>query len=302
MRQILPGGTQPWHAFDESKAGHYSQLLLKRCVEDRNPMLRLMEDKYRSRELVKSKEVCNLTELYQWSEDASIDWNSLPARCVIKANHWSGDALFIMDNGPEPLANIPRKFRLLSRRESGYRVIRNWRDQYGRLWPRWRIQRALKKCLKKEYPTQLEWGAANIHPRGVMVEELLTDNNNLPNDWKVHVFNGKAGFIQYDTGRMTDHSQSIYTLEGQRIHQTNGLWSEKHTPDEIVSILGQDGIRELIDIAERLAEDIDYTRVDLFHADGKWFFGEFTNYHNSCHPQSLEWEELAGSLWLSDTL
>ena len=155
MRQILPGGTQPWHAFDESKTGHYSQLLLKRCVEDRNPMLRLMEDKYRSRELVKSKEVCNLTELYQWSEDASIDWNSLPDRCVIKANHWSGDALFIMDNGPEPLANIPRKFRLFSRRESGYRVIRNWRDQYGRLWPRWRIQRALKKCLKKNIQPNL---------------------------------------------------------------------------------------------------------------------------------------------------
>jgi hypothetical protein len=52
-------------------------------------------------------------------------------------------------------------------------------------------------------------------------------------------------------------------------------------------------------IAERLAEDIDYTRVDMFLADGKWYFGEFTNYHNSCHPQSIEWEELAGGLWLN---
>ena len=48
---------------------------------------------------------------------------------------------------------------------------------------------------------------------------------------------------------------------------------------------------------ERLAEDIDYTRVDLFLADGKWYFGEFTNYHNSCAPQSIEWEKLAGGLW-----
>ena len=100
---------------------------------------------------------------------------------------------------------------------------------------------------------------------------------------------------------MTDHSQSIYTLEGQRIHQTNGLWSEKHTPDEIVSILEPEGIRELIDIAERLAEDIDYTRVDLYYADGKWYFGEFTNYQSSCHPQSNEWEELGGRLWLNES-
>ena len=97
---------------------------------------------------------------------------------------------------------------------------------------------------------------------------------------------------------MTSHSQSIYTLEGQRIQQTDGLWSETHTPDEIVSILGKEGIDQLVTIGERLAEDIDYTRVDLFLADGKWYFGEFTNYHNSCHPQSKEWETLAGNLWL----
>ena len=98
MAELLPGGVYPWHAYDASKAGHYSQLLLKRCVEDRNPLLPLMEDKYRSRELVASKEVCHLTELYHWSENVDIDWDNLPERCVIKTNHWSGDVLFIMDN------------------------------------------------------------------------------------------------------------------------------------------------------------------------------------------------------------
>ena len=57
-----------------------------------------------------------------------------------------------------------------------------------------------------------------------------------------------------------------------------------------------DRINKLVHIAERLW-GIDYTRVDLFLADGKWYFGEFTNYHNSCHPQSIEWEKLAGGLW-----
>ena len=295
--KLLPGGVHPWHAFDESKAGYYSQLQLKRCVEDRNPLLPIMEDKYRSRELVLKKNVCHLTELYHWSEEVEIDWDNLPERCVIKTNHWSGDALFIMDNGPEPLANIPRKFRMFSRTDNRYRVIRNWRDQNGKPWPKWRIERSLRWCLRQEFPVPLEWGAANIKPRGVMIEELLTDNNALPNDWKVHVFHGKAGFIQYDTGRMTSHSQSIYSLDGQRIQQTNGRWSEELTPDEIVSILGKDGIDELVHIAERLAEDIDYSRVDLFLADGKWYFGEYTNYHNSCHPQSIEWEKLGGALW-----
>lgn len=263
-------------------------------------MLVSMEDKYRSRALVESKGVGHLTELYHWSEDVAIDWDNLPNRCVIKTNHWSGDALFIMDNGEEPLANIHRKFRLFSRGDNRYRVIRKWRDQNGKFWPKWRIERTLRWCLRQDFPSSFEWGAANIRPRGIMIEELLTDENRLPNDWKVHVFHGKAGFIQYDIGRMGSHSQSIYTLDGQRIHQENAFWSEQNTPDEIVSILGQDTIDELIHIVERLAEDIDYTRVDMFFSEGKWYFGEFTNYHNSCHPQSTEWEELAGGLWLTN--
>ena len=95
MAELLPGGVHPWHVYDASKAGYYSQLQLKRCMEDRNPLLPLMEDKYRSRELVASKEVCHLTELYHWSEDVDIDWDNLPERCVIKTNHWSGDALSV---------------------------------------------------------------------------------------------------------------------------------------------------------------------------------------------------------------
>lgn len=300
MADLVPGGTHPWHVFDDSKSGHYSQLLLKRCLEDRNPLLVSMEDKHRSRALVESKGVGHLLDLYHWSEDVAIDWDNLPDRCVIKTNHWSGDALFIMDNGEEPLTNIHRKFRLFSRGDNRYRVIRKWRDQNGKFWPKWRIERTLRWCLRQDFPSSFEWGAANIRPRGIMIEELLTDENRLPNDWKVHVFHGKAGFIQYDIGRMGSHSQSIYTLDGQRIHQENAFWSERDTPDEIVSLLGQDTIDELIHIAERLAEDIDYTRVDMFFSEGKWYFGEFTNYHNSCHPQSIEWEKLAGGLWLKD--
>ena len=301
IKGLLPGGRCPWHRYNESKKGHYSQLLLERAHKDRNPLLPLTEDKYRSRELVASKGVCHLTELYHWSEDVTIDWDNLPERCVIKPNHWTGDALFIMDNGPVPLVNIPRKFRFMTNRFNRYRVIRNWRDQNGKYWPKWRIERLLRWTMRHEFPVPLEWGAATIAPRGIMIEELLTDNNHLPDDWKVHVFHGKAGFIQYDIGRFTTHSQSIYTLDGQRIHQSNPNFSQEHTPDEIVSLLGKDGIDELVHIAERLAEDIDYTRVDLYYADGKWYFGEFTNYQSSCHPQSNEWEELGGRLWLNES-
>ena len=303
MSGILPGGVLPFHRLIDDNKDHYSQLLLKRCLHDRNPLLPKMEDKYQAREVVEEKKSGNLPKLYHWSDQThKIPWNKLPLRCVIKTNHWSGDALFIMDNGEEPIAGIERKLNPFSRTINRYRVIRNGRDQNGGFWPRWRIERKLKSCLKQDFPVPLEWGASSISPRGIMVEELLLDKGEIPADWKVHVFHGKAGFIQYDIGRMKDHSQAIYDLTGNRIHQTNPPWPQANMPDEIISILGQNKLDELIKISQKLAEDIDYSRVDFFLSDDKWVFGEFTNYHNSCQPQSDEWEVLAGNLWLKRPL
>jgi len=300
MSGILPGGVMPFHRLIEEKKNHYSQLLLKRCLHDRNPLLPKMEDKYQARGVIEGKKSGNLPELYHWSDQThKIPWDKLPLRCVIKTNHWSGDTLFIMDNDKEPIAGIERKFNPFSRSDNRYRIIRKGRDQNGGFWPRWRIERRLKSCLKKDFPTPLEWGASNISPRGVMVEELLLDKGKIPPDWKVHVFHGKAGFIQYDIGRMKNHSQAIYDLTGNKIFQTNPPWSQANTPDEIISILGQKKLDELIKISQKLAEDIDYSRVDFFLSGEKWVFGEFTNYHNSCQPQSDEWEVLAGNLWLN---
>ena len=303
MSGILPGGVLPFHRLIDDNKDHYSQLLLKRCLHDRNPLLPKMEDKYQAREVVEEKKSGNLPKLYHWSDQThKIPWNKLPLRCVIKTNHWSGDALFIMDNGEEPIAGIERKLNPFSRTINRYRVIRNGRDQNGGFWPRWRIERKLKSCLKQDFPVPLEWGASSISPRGIMVEELLLDKGEIPDDWKVHVFHGKAGFIQYDIGRMKNHSQAIYDLKGNKIPQTNPPWPQANMPDEIISILGQKKLDELIEISQKLAEDIDYSRVDFFLSDDKWVFGEFTNYHNSCQPQSDEWEVLAGNLWLKRPL
>ena len=299
MNDILPGGYPPHHRFLPEKEGWYSQLLLKRCVEDRNPLLPIMEDKYKSRELVESRNASRLPKLYHWAEmDASIPWDDLPERCVIKTNHWSGDTLFLIDNAAVPLANVERKLRVFGKGENRYKIIRNGRDQNGAFWPRWRIERKLQRCLKKDFPVPLEWGAYAITPRGVMIEELLTVDNAVPEDWKVHVFHGKAGFIQNDRGRMGVHAQGIYDVEGVRIQQSNAMWSQEGMPDEIHSLLGVEVLRDLVETAERLAGDIDYTRVDFYLCGSEWVFGEYTNYHNSCAPQSDEWEKLGGSLWL----
>ena len=297
---ILPGGKCSWHRFDDSKKGDWSQKMLKRMVHDRNPVLLKMENKYLAREIVENLGSCELPKLYHWSSDkkVTIDWDSLPDRCVIKTNHWSGGSLFIMDNGEQPLADVVRKFKLRSLGSHEYLVIRNGWDQHGKPWPRWRIQWALARNLKKDFPIPLEWGAYNIKPRGVMIEQLLVDDDDaLPCDWKFHCFEGKVGVIQQDTGRMSDHRQYFFTPDGQRINQTNPRFSDEGSPDSIFEILKKDLFKKMIEIANNLSSEIDYTRVDLFLCGDEVYFGEYTNYHQSGHPHSVEWEAIAGPLW-----
>ena len=56
----------------------------------------------------------------------------------------------------------------------------------------------------------------------------------------------------------------------------------------------------MISIAERLAEGIDFVRVDLYDFKDRVVFGELTNYpgglESRFHPQH-EWESVAGSFW-----
>ena len=159
----------PWHQNLVDDPITLSEHLVHKMHNDRNPLLIQLEDKFASREYVKKIQIAN-SKLYHFLEQGSekIPWSDLPERCVLKANHWSGDSLFILDNAPEPLPNVPRAKlpKIRSRKQHGYYIIRNGRDQYGRFWPKWRIQSKLSGVLKKDFPVSLEWGAYNISQGG----------------------------------------------------------------------------------------------------------------------------------------
>ena len=269
-------------------------------VEDRNPLIPIMEDKYKARGYVEKIGGCKLPKLLHWSRDSGrlLPKGKLPERCVIKTNHWSGDTLFIMDNASEGLCGIKRVSKDQASKENGYKVIRNWVDQNGKKYSKWRMKARLALTLRKSFPIPLEWGAHSIKPRGVMIEELLVDEKGeLPADWKFHCFHGKVGIVQLDTGRMGDHSQAIYSRDGVKIDQSNPTKPDLGEPASIFDAVSEDNYWRMVETAEKLSSEIDYVRVDLFLTGDEIYFGEFTNYHQSAHPQSDEWEELAGRLW-----
>lgn len=293
---------RPWHLNLVDDPQSLSEHIVYRMHNDRNPLLITLEDKYKSRDYVSKNSSCKLSKLYHFLEDSKtkIPWKDLPDRFVMKSNHWSGDSIFVFDNSEQPIENVRREYKFRPSKEHGYHVIRNKRDQYGRYWPKWRIQGKFNRLLKKDYPSKLEWGAYNIKPRGIMIEELLLGNDGgTATDLKMHCFGGEVGYIQYEPGRFGNIKQNLHLPNGELI-DTLGEETVWFNDEEVTNIrehLGDQLIDECIGYAEDLSKEIDYTRIDLYLTNKGVRFGEFTNYPRSGHPQAQKWEEIGGRLW-----
>ena len=295
----------PWHQNLVDDPITLSEHLVHKMHNDRNPLLIQLEDKFASREYVEKNSDCKLPKLYHFLERGSekIPWDDLPERCVLKANHWSGDSLFILDNASEPIPNVPRAKlpKIRSKKQHGYYIIRNGRDQYGRFWPKWRIQAKLSGVLEKDFPVSLEWGAYNISPRGIIIEEfLMGDDGGPPVDIKMHCFGGKVGYIQFEHGRFgSEILQNIHLPDGSLI-DTKGdetKWFNDTSVGNLRDHLGTEIVDRLIQVSEQLSKDTMYVRVDLFIINSEVVFGEFTNYPRSAQPQAPQWEKLGGEKW-----
>ncbi len=254
----------PWHLNVVDDPVTLSEHLVHRMHHNRNPLLITLEDKFASRAYVKEHSDCQLPEVYHFvqAKDFHIPWDDLPERYVLKSNHWSGDSIFIIDNAKEPLPHLPRaRFpKLRSGKQHGYYVIRKGRDQYGRPWPRWRIERKLRRVLKKDFPVSLEWGAYNIKERGIMIEEFLEgDDGGAPTDIKFHCFGGKVGFVQIESGRFgKEIKQNIHLPDGSLIDTLADAtkWFNDTSFGNLRTHLGEERISRMIEVAEQLSHEM----------------------------------------------
>ncbi len=172
------------------------------------------------------------------ADAATLSLRDLPERCVVKANHGSGWNRLINGDGSVTEANL--------RAECAH-------------W------------LSKTYGvvTHEPWYFP-IPPR-VLVEEYLEDRRHgVPLDYKFWVFHGRVEFIQIDFGRFTQHTRTIYDRRWNR-----QPWCTLYPsgPDlERPKLLD-----EMTDLAERLAVDPDFVRIDLYSPNDECIrFGEIT--------------------------
>jgi hypothetical protein len=133
----------------------------------------------------------------------------------------------------------------------------------------------MKNLLRENYfIASREWQYKNIKPR-IVVEKLLMDEvGGIPYDYKMHCFNGKLVFTQVDLDRQINHTRNLYDTDW---HYIPCKWIYENGKS-IQKPLMYNKMREL---AEIIAADFIYVRVDFYVLGKSIYFGELTFHSES---------------------
>lgn len=176
-----------------------------------------------------------------WQNAEDIDFESLPDKCVLKCNHDQGSTV-VFQRGKSDINAIVRH---------------------------------LKKCLKRNaYTTTKEWPYKKVQPQ-ILCEEYVADEII---DYKFFCFNGKPKFVNIGQKDLETHVSCVSFLAfdwNYMPFQRSDFPSVKNLPEKPKCF------SKMLEIAEELAKDTRFVRIDLFCVEENIYFSEFTLYPTS---------------------
>lgn len=217
----------------------------------------VMVDKYAVRKYIAEKigEEYLVPLLGVWDRADDIDFDKLPDKFVLKCNHNSGLGMCICKD----------KSKLDTEK----------------------VRKELNKGLKEKYfYGGREWCYKNIKPR-IIAEEYLTDETGTElKDYKFMCFGGRAENLFVCSERFENGLKVTFFDR-----EWNRLPFERQYPASEKEISKPKNLEKMIELAECLAENLPFVRVDFYNADGKIYFGEMTFFPGS------GFEEFTPELW-----
>lgn len=168
-----------------------------------------------------------------------IDFAKLPNQFVIKCTHACAFNKIVLDKSKLDLDATRKQFN-------------RWlKTNYG------------KKTLEMHY--------SPIKPR-IIIEKYIGELDELPYEYKIHVFNGVAKSLYVVSGRGKDIRYNNYYIDWKPFDgsQFNG-WKKTDFPINMPENWGK-----MVEIAEILGKKFPFVRVDLYNVNGKIYFSEMT--------------------------
>lgn len=180
--------------------------------------------------------------------------------CELIKNLWVGKRF-----DREVWNGLPQKFVIKANHGSGMvKVVDKSNDSFDG------VSSSADAWLVTDYAHRgREWFYAAVEPC-LIVEEFLQFKNDVPPDYKFFCINGHVEMVQVDLDRFNGHVRNLYSrdfkLMGASLHYPKGYVIEKPSMYE-----------KALEIAELLAVDFDFIRVDLYLLEERVLFGELTN-------------------------
>lgn len=213
---------------------------------NREPKYSMMVDKYEVKKYIADiiGEEYIIPTLGVWDCTDQINFEELPNQFVLKCTHDSGSILICKDK---------KTFNYIKAKEKLNKHLKTNPFWFGREWP-----------------------YKNVKPR-IIAEQYLEDKNHQMIDYKIMCFNGiaKCCFVFSDR----------YSETGVRLNVYDRQWELLPVGREYTTINPNikkpDNYELMILLAEKIAKQLPFVRVDFYELNGKLFFGEITFFPNS---------------------
>ena len=229
---------------DLEKPQTYNEKLQWLKLNDRKNGYTKMVDKYEAKKYVASVigEQYIIPTLGVWEKFKDINFEILPKQFVLKPTHTSGDVFICKDKN-----NIDYK----------------------------KLKKKVNKWLKRKYYfLHREWPYKNVKPR-IIAETYIENKEEIGlKDYKFMCFNGKVKCSFVCTNRNSKQGLSVdfFDLNWKKMPFT------RHYPNSGEHINKPINYNQMLQLAEKLAKNIPFVRVDFYEVNRKIYFGEVTFY------------------------
>lgn len=214
-------------------------------LHDHNPLYTTLVDKLAVKEFVRERlgDEYVIPVIAEWDTPEQIKWAKLPNQFVIKTNH---------DGGGNGI--------VICKEKSKFSIAKAMQE----------LNHSFNRSL---YMVGREWPYKNVEKR-VFAETFVNDSNGELRDYKFFCFNGKVKCFKIDYNRQIYHQANYYDPQCHLLR-----YGEAACPPNFdAGIHIPENIQEMVALAEKLARDIPFVRVDFYNVDGRIYFGEITFY------------------------
>lgn len=214
-------------------------------LHDHNPLYTTLVDKLAVKEFVRERlgDEYVIPVIAEWDTPEQIKWAKLPNQFVLKTNH---------DGGGNGI--------VICKEKSKFSIAKAMQELYH----------SFNRSL---YMVGREWPYKNVEKR-VFAETFVNDSNGELRDYKFFCFNGKVKCFKIDYNRQIYHQANYYDPQCHLLRYGEAVCPPNFEADIYIP----DNIQKMIELAERLAKDIPFVRVDFYNVEGRIYFGEITFY------------------------